>query len=278
MPRHQTLQASLDWSYDLLSEDERTLLRRLSVFAGGCTLDAIEQVCSDERIDRYAVLDLLTNLVDKSLVVTDEQDSETRYRLLETVRQYATARLAHAGETERLRARHLTCYLTLVETAEPQVLGAGREDPVLRTLASELPNLRAALEWAAVSDSDTGLRLVNALTLFWLFTGRYQEGDAAYARALTAASEQPTPLRGRGLAGRANLALYGGAYQFAQQWAQAALETGQACGDAWTQGRALDTLGLMVSIGDPAGGRALLERSVQLATQAGDDWCHIDAS
>jgi predicted ATPase/class 3 adenylate cyclase len=277
MPRHQTLQASLDWSYELLSEDERTLLRRLSVFAGGWALDAAEQICSGEDTNRYAVLDLLTNLVDKSLVVTDEQDPETRFRLLETVRQYATARLARAGETERLRARHLAYYLSLVETAEPQVLGAGREDPVLHTLASELPNLRAALEWAAVSDPDTGLRLVNALTLFWLFTGRYQEGDAAYARALTVASEQPTPLRGRALAGRGHLAQHGGAYQPAHGWAQAALETGQACGDPRTQARALNVLGRSVSFRDPASGRPLLERSAQLATEARDDWCRTSA-
>jgi predicted ATPase len=131
MPRQQTLQASLDWSYELLCEGERILLRRLAVFAGGWTLDAAEQVCSDEGIDRYAVLDLLTGLVDKSLITTEEEDCQTRYGLLESVRQYATARLAQTGETECLRQRHLAYYLRLVDTAEPQVLGAGRDDPIL---------------------------------------------------------------------------------------------------------------------------------------------------
>ena len=278
MPRHQTLEASIDWSYGLLSDGERVLLRRLSVFAGGWRLNAAEQVCPGQGIDRYAVLDLLTGLVDKSLVTTEDCGSEVRYGLLETVRQYATARLADAGELEDLRGRHLAYHLVLAQAAQTHVLGAGRDDPVLRTLATELPNLRAALEWAAATDPNAALRLVNALTLFWLFTGRYQEGHAAYARALDAAGEQPTPLRGRAIAARGSLGQYGGAYQAAHGWAQEALKIGQTCGDPWTQGRALHTLGLMSAIGDPASGRPLLEQSVQLATQAGDDWCRIDAA
>ncbi len=278
LPRHQTLHASIDWSHELLRDGERALLRRLSVFAGGWTLDTAERVCPGEGIDRYDVLDLLAGLVDKSLVTTDEQGPETRYGLLETVRQYATARLAEAGEVDGLRDRHLAYHVALAEAAEPQVLGAGRDDPVLHTLTTELPNLRAALERAAATDPDAALRLVNALTLFWLFTGRYREGDAAYARALDAAGEQPTPLRGRVLAGRGKLALYSGAYEAAYGWAQAALGVGEACGDLWTQGRAYDTLGQLTSIGDPVGGRPLLERSMELATQAGDDWCRTSAA
>jgi predicted ATPase/class 3 adenylate cyclase/DNA-binding CsgD family transcriptional regulator len=278
MPRHQTLQASIDWSHELLSDGERTLLRRLSVFAAGWTLDATEQVCPGDGINRYDVLDLLTGLIDKSLVTTNEHGPETRYRLLETVRQYATARLADTGEIDGLRDRHLAYHLALAEAAVPLVLGAGRDDPILHSLATELPNLRAALERAAVNDPDAALRLADALTLFWLFTGRYREGDAAYARALDTAGEEPTPLRGRVLAGRGKLALFGGAYEPAYGWAKAALEVGEACGDLLTQGRALDALGMLASISDPARGRALLERSVQLAIQAGDDWCQTSAS
>ncbi|MGH3875295.1 MAG: ATP-binding protein [Pseudonocardiaceae bacterium] len=278
LPRHQTLAASIDWSHELLGDGERTLLRRLSVFAGGWTLDAAEQVCAGAGIDRYDVLDLLTGLVDKSLVTTDDQGPQTRYRLLETVRQYATARLTDAGEVDGVRDRHLAYHLALVEAAEPQVLGAGRGDSVLQTLAIELPNLRAALERAAATDSTAGLRLVDAMSLFWLFTGRYGEGDAAYARALDAAGEESTPLRGRVLAGRGILGLFGGAYEAAYGYSQAALAVGEGGGDLWAQGRACHVLGLMVSLGDPTGGRALLERSVALATQAGDDWCRINAA
>ncbi len=278
LPRHQTLAASIDWSHELLRDGERALLRRLSVFVGGWTLDAAEQVCPGEGIDRYDVLDLVTGLVDKSLVSTDEQGSETRYRLLETVRQYATARLADAGEVDGVRDRHLAYHLGLAEAAEPQVVGAGRDDPVLHTLATELPNLRAALERAAATEPNAGLRLVDALSLFWLFTGRYRVGDTLYARALDAAGEEPTPLRGRVLADRGILARYGGAYEAAYGWAQAALAVGEACGDLWAQGRAYDTLGLITSISDPAGGRLLLQRGMELATQSGDDWCRISAA
>jgi predicted ATPase/class 3 adenylate cyclase len=277
MPRQQTLQASIDWSHELLSEGERTLLRRLSMFAGGWTLDAAEEICAGEGIDRAAVLDLLTGLVDQSLVTTDEQGPEMRYGLLETVRQYGAARLAEAGELDAVRERHLAYYVALVEAAEPQVLGAGRDEPVLHTLAVELPNLRGALEQAATTHPDTALRLVDALTLFWLFTGRYGEGDAAYSRALDAASEEPTPLRGGVLAARGNLAFYGG-NEAAPGWSQAALEMGRACSDLWSQGRALDSLGHMVMYSDPAGGRSLLEQSIGLATAVGDDWCRIDAA
>src|SRR5437588_2951502 len=112
------------------------LLRRLSVFAGGWTLDAAEQVCQGEGVDGYGVLDLLTGLVDKSLVATDERGFETRYRLLETVREYAAARLAEADEVADARDRHLAYHLALAEAAKPQVLGAGSEDLVLDSLSA----------------------------------------------------------------------------------------------------------------------------------------------
>jgi tetratricopeptide (TPR) repeat protein len=117
---------------------------------------------------------------------------------------------------------------------------------------------------------------MNALTLFWP-RGRYQEGEAAYARVLDAASEQPTILRGRALAGRGYLGVWG-SHENVPAWSRTALEIGQACGDAWTQGRALGTLGLAISLGDPASGRPLLQRSIELATQAGDDWYRVHAA
>ena len=275
MPRQQTLQASLDWSHELLNGDERTLLRRLSVFAGGWILEAAEQVCTDADLDRYAVLDLLAALVDKSLVTTDQHDPETRYRLLETVRQHSTARLIQAGELDPLRQRHLTYYLALAERVEPQLLSAGPDNPVMDSLAIELPNLRVALDWAVVTDPTAGMRLVNALILFWV-RERFQEGAAAYARALDAAGQEPTMLRGRVLAGRGYLGFLGGD-ENALGWCQTALEIGQACDDAQTQGRALCVLGYALAVGDPASGRLLLQRSIELATQAGDEWCRIRA-
>jgi len=111
----QTLRASVDWSHELLEEPERTLLRRLGVFHGGFTLATCEAVCAGEHLDRYAVLDLLTSLVDKSLVLVEERESMDRYALLETIRQYALDRLAEAGEVGRLRDRHADAFLGLAE-------------------------------------------------------------------------------------------------------------------------------------------------------------------
>ncbi len=116
LPRHQTLRASVDWSHELLSDDERVLLWRLSVFAGGFTLDLSEAVCADEKLERVAILDLLASLVDKSLVVAEERSGAVRYRLLETVRQYALERLLDAGEAGQLRDRHRDAMLEVAET------------------------------------------------------------------------------------------------------------------------------------------------------------------
>jgi predicted ATPase len=123
LPRQQTLRASIDWSYDLLTDHERALLRRLSVFAGGWTLEAAEAVGIDGDVETADVLDLLTNLVEKSLV-TLEAEGE-RYRLLETVRQYAQERLSNSGEEDASRTRHLTFYLILAEKARPELGSRG---------------------------------------------------------------------------------------------------------------------------------------------------------
>ena len=111
MPRQQTLEASVGWSHDLLDEEERALLRRLSVFASGFTLDAAEAVCADDLVDEYAVLELLARLVDKSLVQVDDEEEATRYRLLETIRQFARDRLVDSGESDATRDRHLAFFL-----------------------------------------------------------------------------------------------------------------------------------------------------------------------
>src|SRR5207237_1437333 len=115
LPRHSTLRSTIDWSYDLLTEREQALLRRVAVFAGGWTLEGAEQVCAGDGIDAPDVWDLLSSLVDKSLVVTDEHAGATRYRMLETVRQYALDRLRETGEEARWRHRHFAYFLALAE-------------------------------------------------------------------------------------------------------------------------------------------------------------------
>ena len=167
LPRQQTLRAMIDWSYDLLSEVERILLRRLSVFAGGWTLEAAETICQGFGIDDYNVFDPLAQLVNKSLVVADADDAiETRYRLLETVRQYAREKLSGMGEGMMVRDLHLQYFLNLAERAEPELDGPHVVEWLTR-IESELDNISVALEWSLNRDAQIGLRLFCALFVFW---------------------------------------------------------------------------------------------------------------
>jgi len=162
LPRQQTLRALIDWSYNLLSEEERIVLRGLSVFMGGWTLEAAESVCGNSNM-----LDLLTHLVDKSLVSVDlERGDEPRYFLLETIRQYAREKLVENGEGGMVRNLHMEYFCQLVERIEPNLRGPDQV-ALLDGLERELDNLRAALEWALDHDVSAGLRLVSELRWFW---------------------------------------------------------------------------------------------------------------
>jgi predicted ATPase len=165
LPRQQTLRALIDWSYDLLTEDEKLLLRRMSVFIGGWTLDLAEQVCSDEKINSFEILDMLGKLVDKSLVTAAESGAEIRYHLLETVRQYAREKLFESGEGETARNKHLKAFVDLAEKAEPE-LRSFNQPLWLDRIEAEIENLRAALEWAQARDSESYLRLASAIWRF----------------------------------------------------------------------------------------------------------------
>jgi predicted ATPase/class 3 adenylate cyclase len=164
LPRQQTLQALIDWSWDLLSVEDRQLLRRLSVFAGGWTLEAAAAVCADEP-DVLAVLDALTRLVERSLVVV-EQGSVTRYRLLETIRQYARDRLVESGETDAVRGRHLATYLAFALEAGDRIRGPEFVS-WLRRLDADADNIRLALEWGLTAQPEEAIRLVVALWMYW---------------------------------------------------------------------------------------------------------------
>jgi predicted ATPase/DNA-binding CsgD family transcriptional regulator len=172
LPRHQTLAALIEWSYNLLNEAEQGFLRRLSVFAGGWTLDAGEAICGDWG----PTLTLLGQLVDKSLVLAEPRaDGEMRYRMLETVRQFAHEKLVEAGEVEAVRKRHLEYYLNLVERLEPKLRGRTQIE-TLNMLEDEIDNLRQALEWALQTDVQSELRLASALKWFWHIRFHWAEG------------------------------------------------------------------------------------------------------
>jgi non-specific serine/threonine protein kinase len=171
LPRHQTLRAAIDWSYDLLDARAQLLLTRLSVFGGGFTLEAAEQVCSGGELAAAGVLDLVADLVEKSLVQMSEADDTARYRLLETVRQYGAERLAESGVTDAMQRRHAEFFFALATEAEPHLSTISRPAWV-RRLRDELDNLRQSLTWSREHDEEMHVRLVGMLHWFWFSTGQ----------------------------------------------------------------------------------------------------------
>jgi hypothetical protein len=193
LPRHRTLRATMDWSHDLLPEQERALFRRLSVFTGDFTLEAAELVCAGEDLQREEVLNLLSHLVDKSLVLVAEQDGEARYRLLETVRQYGWEKLSDLGEEGQLRERHAGHYLKLAEEAESELKGEGQV-AWLERLEQEHDNLRAALRWLlGRGESEKAARLGWALWLFWWIRGHFAEGRRSMEQAVSVEGSAAMP-------------------------------------------------------------------------------------
>ena len=179
LPRHQTLRAVVDWSWDLLSEPERVLARRLALFPGGATLITVEQVCQDSLLPRAAVLPAVSGLVGKSILTVAEPaaDSGPRYRMLETVRAYALERLAEAGEDAQVRDAFAAHYLNLAETADP-LLRTAAQLRWFRELTAEQDNAHAALRWAiGRGDADTALRFIRSLAYYWVQRG-HGEGDS----------------------------------------------------------------------------------------------------
>ncbi len=200
LPRQQTLRATMDWSYDLLESNEQTLLRRLAVFVGGCTLEAVEQICVDRndansmlaRDDLYAsqVLSLLTRLVDKSIVSVDTLGETARYYMLETILQYAYEKLAASEAIVQLKNLHLKFFLAFAE-AENKLHYVENASVSFDRLELEHPNLRAALSWALATDSgEAGLRLASTLWWFWSVRGYLREGSHWLHQVLGAPSSQ----------------------------------------------------------------------------------------
>jgi hypothetical protein len=190
LERHQTLRNTIDWSYQLLEEPERRALNRLSVFAGGCDLEAAEAVLSDNELDALDVVDVVGQLVDKSLVLAEPDDTgHLRYRLLETIRQYAQEQLEASGEAAVVRRRHADHFVSVAERAGP---GLRSRDQLVwaRAIARETENLRAALDWAVDTPSaDHALRLIAPLTIHGIAVGNSAAAWAETAVAIAGASD-----------------------------------------------------------------------------------------
>ena len=270
LPRHQTLRASIDWSYDLLDEAERKLFTRLAVFAGGWTRAAAEVVGAGEPIVKDDVLYLLIGLIEKSLVVVDEDGD--RYRMLETIRHYAREKLEESGDADAVRERHRDFYLALVDEAEPKLTGA-EQGTWLQRLEVEHENLRASLEWSlAEAGSRGGLRLCGALTRFWMVRGHPAEGREWCTRFLAkVGAGERTRERAKVLHEAGTLAYIQGDYPAAWALLEESLATRRQLGDLKDIAHTLNNLGLLTrQQGDFASARALHDESLAIRRELGD--------
>ena len=273
LPRHQTLQATMDWSYGLLAQKEQVMLRRLSVFAEGCTLDAAEAVCSGNGVERSEVLDLLAQLADKSLVLVAELAWEARYSLLETVRQYGANKLMESGETADVRYRHLNWCLELAERGELELRGPN-QGAWLERLELDHDNLRTALEWcqAREGDAELELRLAAALRRFWLRRGHWSEGRKRPADMLSRGEpQQSSPARAKALHAAGALAQAQDDVSEALSYFHKALAAYQQLQDKLGTAASLYSLGIIAHIrGDQAAARLYLEKSMVIFRESGD--------
>jgi non-specific serine/threonine protein kinase len=266
LPRQQTLRATIEWSYGLLSEKERVLFRRLAVFMGGWTLDVAETVCEGEGIKSEEILDLLSQLVNKSLVMVQSSAAGPRYRRLESIRQYAYERLLESGEQKQLRSRHLKYFLQFSEQAETALRGPAQIEWMSR-LDAERDNIRAALEWAEKTDIEAGLYLSGRLHVFWEDFD-IREGTRWLAVFLEKPESKLNPVA------RAKALL---AYGWLMQWlerfdvgrscAQEGLKIYTTCGDR--RGEA-DAIGLLAITLDMDEAMPLLDRALVIAQTLGD--------
>ena len=313
LPRQQTLQATMDWSFQLLSEPERIVLRRLSVFVGGFTLEAAEDVCADEAptlpsparagegsrtaaplscpsggevaagrsggqtrglnplsIEAHAVLDLLTQLVEKSLVIV-QPGAQARYRLLETVRQYSSGKLQQSGEESLLRERHLDWFLTLAEQAEPELQGPKQAER-LKQLAMDYDNLRAALRWSlAAVGREAGLRLAGALWPFWFVRGYWSEGRQWLERALTQSAGASAVVKAKALSAVGMVTMSQCDFPRARVYYEEVLALQRQLGDQKGIAASLHSLGLVAwQQGNNAAARLLLEESLKIRQELED--------
>jgi len=243
IPRHQTLRATIDWSYALLDPGEQRLLDRLSVFSGGFTLEAAESVCGGED-ERWTVLDGIARLVDRSLVSMRESGGSARYALLETVRQYGAERLSARGEDVELRRRHAGFFHALVAAAEPHLITADRR-PWLDRVQQEIDNVRQALAWTRDADPELHLRAAGMLCWFWFSTGFWSEGrrwsEEALALPVAAA---PTRPRAAALFAAAVIATLQADTALAQRWLDECVTLARAHGDARLEAYAHNYLAL----------------------------------
>ena len=270
LARHRTLRAAISWSHELLGRPEQTCMRRMAVFAGGCTLDAAEAVCADVSLPVAAVLETVTVLVDRSLLVTEERCGSMRYGMLESVRQYAREQLIQAGEEDRLSQRHLAWLLDVAGRAD---LDGADQGAWLDLLEADHDNFRAGIEWAlAAGQADSALELTGSLAAFWVARGHVGEGRRWVVAALGAATARGD-LRSRAIAldGAAQLAFAHADYPAEWDLLQESLGIWRGLGETANVAQCLSDLGVMAHIrGDLRAARSLLDEALESARLAAD--------
>ena len=267
--RHQTLHAAIRWSYDLLSDDEKSLLHALSVFAGGCDLDEITTV--NGKFDEFTTLDLLARLVDRSLVIVDPgAGTGKRYRLLETVRQFTLTWLSESGDEDALRRAHLHTMLRVAERAYDGRIT--REEEWANTLELEAGNMQQALEFARFHDRESYLKLAGALGWFWTARSYISEGREHLSAALLATSRDPArPDRARALWAAAHIQAWRGDLVTAQQWMDEALDSCRELGDTPEVALVLEGIGWsQFSSGKDEEACASFEECLRIQRASGD--------
>lgn len=274
-PQHQTLRATIDWSYNLLSGGEKILFARLSVFAGGCTLEAIEAVCAGGQVTTDEAFDLLSRLADKSLVFVEPRDAETRGQMLETIRRYGQERLRESGEEAALLARHCDWFLRTAEQAEQEMWKSGQNETLWVTrLEAERENMRAALGHAAESrEAEAGLRIAGALWRFWATRGYLSEGREWFEKLLSLAeAERAAPaVRAKAFARAGALARDQGDFARGVALLEQGLSLYRAAGDDWGAAATLNGLGdAAQQQGDEERAVARYEESLSLFRALGD--------
>jgi predicted ATPase len=276
LPRQQTLRAMIDWSYEILSDPERALMCRLSVFAGSWTFEAAETIFSD-----LDILTILTLLVNKSLVVVENESAETRYRLLETIRQYSRDKLVETGELEKTRRMHLEYFVGFAEASETKMDGVEVFEWLPR-LEADYDNFRSALEWGLDNEVEAALRMVSALAAFWFRRGHTVEGINWIREALDRVEKIP---KLEGKAAHQQRLVQAKAWQAMASLAYlndnpTALKASEACialarqlGDNHLLAISLAVAGsVKILLDDPAGAFTALEESLRIAHTSGEKY------
>ena len=281
LPRHQTLKALIDWSYDLLDGREQLVLCRLSAFSGGCSLEAAESVCSRGDLERWEVLDILGSLVDKSLVQGETSSGNSRFRLLETIRRYVADKLSELGQPEEdsTRLSHAQVFLALAEEAGPHLSRSERARWFDR-VKLDIDNLRAAMAYFTSDQATIGeaLRIGVALRDFW-FYGFLSQGIEAIEATLPDSNDGALPgLRSSAILSVAYLHFEQGDYAVAQSQFEDVMNTGQSIDDSSLTAEALGGLGLLaLRHGDIEEALELTQKSVALAEASGNQYVMADA-